>query len=260
MHLILHTCIIAATLLQLNVQPLLAVENPAAAGFDHSGSDRRAVEVADMVMDRLGGWSNWDATRHITWRFFGGRLHVWDKRTGNIRFEEGELVVLMNIHSQEGRAWVAEAEIENADSLAAKLKSTYEAWINDSYWLVMPYKLKDSGVTLKYRGQGVTAQGIEAEILELTFRDVGVTPQNRYVIHIDAADHLVRQWSFYREASDDEPAFTLPWTNWKRYGDIWLADDFGCRHHTDVAVFDVLPTAVFDSPEPIELAHADKDQ
>ncbi len=33
------------------------------------------------------------------------RLHVWDKWTGDIRFEQGDLTVLMNIHSKEGRAF-----------------------------------------------------------------------------------------------------------------------------------------------------------
>ena len=78
----------------------------------------------------------------------------WD-----IRFEQGDLTVLMNIHSKEGRAFVAEAEISDPDTLAAKLDHGYRAWINDSYWLVMPYKLKDTGVTLRYRGLEATQDG-----------------------------------------------------------------------------------------------------
>ena len=252
MRLIPYTIAIAI-LLQVSQQPARAAENPALPGFDHSGSDNRAVEVVDSVMERLGGRSNWDATRYLAWRFFGRRLHVWDKWTGNIRFEEGELLVLMNIHSGSGRAWVANEAIEQPDSLAAKLRRGYEAWVNDSYWLVMPYKLKDSGVTSKYKGRGKTTEGIEADILDLTFKEVGVTPQNRYEVHVDAQEHLVRQWSFYREASDVAPAFTLSWNNWQPYGNIWLADDFGRSRHTDVAVFEHLPTSVFESPDPIQL-------
>ena len=252
MRLILCT-IAVAVLLQASQQTAWAEANPALPGFDHSGSDSRAVEVADAVMERLGGRSNWDATRYLAWRFFGRRLHIWDKWTGDIRFEEGELLVLMNIHSLAGRAWVANEAIEQPDSLAAKLRRGYEAWVNDSYWLVMPYKLKDSGVTLKYKGRGMTTEGIEADILDLTFKEVGVTPQNRYEVHVDAQERLVRQWSFYREADDAESAFTLAWNNWQQYGNIWLADDFGRSQHTDVAVFEALPTSVFDSPDPIQL-------
>ena len=161
-------------------------------------------------MAAMGGRANWDATRYITWRFFGFRLHVWDKWTGNIRFEQGDLTVLMNIHSKEGRAFAAGAKISDPDTLAAKLDHGYRAYINDSYWLVMPYKLKDTGVTLRYRGLEATEDGRPAEVLELTFKDVGVTPQNKYAVWIDQESRLVTQWAFYREAADAEPALYRP--------------------------------------------------
>ena len=67
-------------------------------GFDGTGSDSRAIEIADDVMERLGGRVNWDATRFITWSFFGLHLHVWDKWTGDLRFEHDDLTVLVSIH------------------------------------------------------------------------------------------------------------------------------------------------------------------
>ncbi|MDP7447342.1 MAG: hypothetical protein QF689_02025 [Candidatus Latescibacteria bacterium] len=229
--------------------PPTVVGNPAAPGFDAAGSDHRAVELADRVMARLGGRAAWDSTRYVTWRFFGGRRHVWDKWTGDHRFETGDLTVLSNIHDGSGRAWQAGVEITDADTLAARLHRAHGAWINDSYWLVMPYKLKDSGVTLTYQGEGMTEEGLPAYILELTFRDVGRTPQNRYQVWVDIDNSLVRQWSFYREASDEDPRFIMPWANWQSFGHILLNDDFGAKRHTEIAVFDELPEAIFSSPE-----------
>ena len=230
-----------------------ADDNPPAPGFDAAGSDPEAIALADEAMTALGGRANWDATRYITWRFFGFRLHVWDKWTGDIRFEQGDLTVLMNIHSREGRAFAAGVEIVDPDTLGARLEQGYRAWINDSYWLVMPYKLKDTGVTLRFRGPEATGDGRPADVLELTFRDVGVTPENKYAVWIDRESRLVTQWAFYREAGDAEPAFTGPWTNWKRHGSILLSDGRGERRHTDVAVFDELPRSVFTSSAPVEL-------
>jgi len=227
--------------------------NPALPGFDETGSDREAIEIADGVMARLGGRRNWDNTRYITWRFFGRRLLVWDKWTGNIRFESKGLVVLMNINSQEGRAWDEGVEVADPDTLSDSLRSGYRAWINDAYWLVMPYKLKDSGVTLRYKERGMTEDGIPADVLELTFTAVGITPQNKYDVYVDVHERLVRQWAFYRDAADEEPAFVDPWKNWKQYGRIWLADGHGRNSHTDVAVFDDLPAAVFESPEVVDM-------
>jgi hypothetical protein len=66
---------------------------PAAEGFDLAGSDAKAIEIADAVMEKMGGWDNWDKTRCVTWRFFGRRLHVWDKWTGKLRHEDGDMVI-----------------------------------------------------------------------------------------------------------------------------------------------------------------------
>jgi len=243
-------------LMALCALPGWAGQNPPLPGFDLEGSDPRAMEIADQVMARLGGRQGWDQTRFLTWRFFGRRLHVWDKWTGDIRFEEDGLVVLMNIHTRQGRAWQEGQELAQPDTLQARLEHAYRAWINDSYWLVMPYKLKDSGVTLRYKGKGQTQEGRPADILVLTFKDVGVTPQNKYEVWVDQEDHLVRQWAFYAEAGDAEPKFVSPWSNWQPYGRIWLADEHGQRKHTDVAVFDELPASVFTDPAAADLMGA----
>ena len=231
-----------------------ASDNPPAEGFDTANSDPKAIAIADKAMTAMGGRENWDATRYITWRFFGFRLHVWDKWTGDIRFEQGELTVLMNIHSKQGQAYAAGKAISDPDTLAAKLEHGYRAWINDSYWLVMPYKLKDSGVTLSYRGAEKTEDGRAADALELTFKGVGVTPQNKYAVWVDQESHLVTQWAFYPKASDPEPRFIGAWTNWQRHGAILLSDDRGNRQHTGVAVLDELPRSVFEDPAPTELS------
>ncbi|MGH7453208.1 MAG: hypothetical protein ACRENG_17795, partial [bacterium] len=79
--------------------------NPPAQGFNLAGSDAKAVAIADEVMEKLGGRENWDKTRYITWRFFGRRLHVWDKWTGDARVESGNSIILLNINTKSGRAW-----------------------------------------------------------------------------------------------------------------------------------------------------------
>ena len=59
----------------------------------------------------------------------------------------------MNIHSMKGKVKMGGEELSHPDSLSKYLEKGKNMWINDSYWLVMPYKLKDSGVTLKYVGE-----------------------------------------------------------------------------------------------------------
>ncbi len=226
------------------------VGNPPAPGFNSADSDQRAIEIADRVMTRLGGRAGWEQTRYLTWRFFGKRRHVWDKWTGDLRFEREGLTVLTNLNDRSGRSWRDGVAVEDPDSLDADLNAAYRAWINDSYWLVMPYKLKDSGVTLRYRGESMTQEGLPAHLLELTFADVGVTPQNRYEVWVDVHESLVRQWAFYRQSKDEEAAFVRPWQGWKAYDRIWLAADHGSARHSHVGVFDELPASVFADPAP----------
>jgi len=244
----------------LAVAPVVAEEeNPAAAGFDVEGSDAQAIELADSVMEGLGGRAAWDQTRFVSWKFFGRRAHFWDRYTGDIRVEgvgredEKPYLILMNLHSMEGRAWRDGEEVAG-EELGELLELGEAAWINDSYWMFMPYKLKDSGVTLRYLGARTMEDGRAAEVLELTFRDVGRTPDNKYHVYVADDSGLVEQWDYYQEFADEEPGFKVPWHNWQRYGRILLSDNRGKGSHTDVRVFDRLPATVFTSPDPVDLA------
>ncbi len=188
---------------------LVGEPNPAAAGFLAAASDAEAVALADRVMLRLGGREAWDATRFVAWKFFGSRLHVWDKHTGDIRVEGTDretketYLILMNLQTKTGQAWRSGEQITDSDALAELLELGESAWINDSYWMFMPYKLKDTGVALKYVGERALLDGRRADVLELTFRDVGRTPENRYEIYVAKDSSLIEQWDFFTTASDD---------------------------------------------------------
>lgn len=228
--------------------------NPPMEGFNRAESDSTALAIADRVMEALGGRKNWDNTHYISWRFFGKRFHLWDKWSGNLRFEDRDLVVLMNVNTQQGRAWRSDREITAPDTLQNILRNTYATWVNDSYWMFMPFKLKDTGVTLKYKGKGHTKEGRQAEILELTFSKVGVTPQNKYQVYIDPHSYLPLEWSYFAHKSDKDPMLVTPWKKWKRYGNILLSNDRGNgRQLTDIAIYDSLPDRFFTSPHSIDL-------
>lgn len=120
-------------------------------------------------------------------------------------------------------------------------------WINDSYWLLMPFKLKDTGVTLKYLGEDTTATGTKCNVLELTFKEVGNTPENKYRVYVDLKDNLVKQWAYYKDAAQDSASQVWPWDNYKKYGDILLsADRSDNKGPRDVRIDEKLPDKVFN--------------
>ncbi|MEO1516172.1 MAG: hypothetical protein AAFV95_14200 [Bacteroidota bacterium] len=229
--------------------PSPIIGNPAAEGFRAESSDAKAIALADSVMARMGGRNAWENARFIEWNFFGRRKLYWDKLMGRVRIESepDDYTLLVNIHSEEGQVRKGGEVLTEPDSLAKYLKMGKEIWINDSYWLVMPYKLKDSGVALKYARTDTTQNGRSADVLDLTFEAVGVTPENRYEVFIDKEGGLVSQWSFYTNAADTVARFTTPWEGYDEYEGILLASGRGGYQLSDVLVRPSMPDAAFES-------------
>lgn len=222
--------------------------NPPAEGFNAAESDPAAIELADSIMVAIGGRKNWDATRFISWNFFGARDLVWDKKEGRVRIESNRdsTIYLLNLNTMEGKVQIKGQELTEPDSLNKMLERAKRIWINDSYWLVMPFKLKDTGVTLKYMGEDTLVNKKYYNLLQLTFENVGVTPQNKYDLYVDVHEKLIKYWSYYSDASADTANWTRPWDNYKKYGNILLSadrsDDGGPKN---VRVDEEIPDDVF---------------
>jgi len=215
--------------------------NPAAADFDKANSDTEAIAIADKVMLAMGGRHSYDTTRYVSWNFFGSRSLWWDKHTGDVRIEshKDNFKVKMNIHSMEGEILKDSKLMTHPDSLSKYLERGKNIWINDSYWLVMPFKLKDSGVTLTHAGEE-KSDTLQADILEMKFKGVGVTPNNKYQVFVDKNDRLIKRWSFYKNSDDTTAQFVTPWVDYKSYGDILLSGNRGSYKLTDIRVGDEL--------------------
>lgn len=231
------------------------VKNPPSEGFNLNGSDQKAIEIADKVMEAQGGRKAWDELEVVSWNFFGARDLVWNKMTGDVRIESprDSTTYILNIHSMEGNVSV-KGQLVSDSTKTNLLKRAKSIWINDSYWLFMPFKLKDSGVTLKYVGTDTTMVGANSDVLSLTFEGVGDTPQNKYEVWVDQSDNLIKQWAFFRNSTQDSASFIRPWDNYQKYGQLKLSadrsDDSGPR---DVRVFNKVPDNTFTSTESISL-------
>ncbi len=232
-----------------------------------SASDPRATEIADRVMRSLGGREAWDKTRFIRFGFgterdgkFQGRTHVWDKWTGRYRVSgqtrEGQpYVILMNLNSRAGRAWVGGAEV-TGDALKEQLERGYGMWVNDTYWLLMPYKLQDPGVMLTYAGEERGDGGVMYDKVKLAFDNVGLTPKDNYWVWVNRDTGLVDRWDYVLKG-EDVPPTTWTWTEWKKHGDVMLAGRrFNAKDNRtillhEIAVLESVPDATFTSPDPM---------
>lgn len=226
-----------------------------------AASDPAAVALAEEVMAALGGREAWDAAHHIRFRFAGARTHHWDKWSGDHRLEgttrDGvRYVVLQNIDTRKGRVWLDGVEA-TGEAAAEWLERGYGAWINDTYWLLVPYKLLDPGVNL-VRLDDAAIDGTTWQVLELTFGEVGLTPGDRYRIYIHPETKLVGRWDYVLEDYEPGQAATAwVWDGWQRYGGIMLASGRrkveGDRELPlgDLAVLEEVAPSVYTDPAPV---------
>jgi hypothetical protein len=137
-------------------------------------------------------------------------------------------------------------EWTEADTIKKYKEQAYKTWINDSYWLCMPFKMLDGGVHVRYKGDDTTATGIPSNVITMTFDSVGVTPKNKYEVWVGQYSHLVTQWAFYANASDTVAAMITPWDGYTLHNGVFLSTDRGeKRSMSGIKTYEKVPNEVF---------------
>src|SRR5947207_14841025 len=92
---------------------------------------KSAEELADAVM-KANGADHWGKVKIIRWTFGGGRKHEWNLKDGT------DVVT-----TKDGKSTKIKVAAMPNDP---DEKKAIQAWTNDSYWLIAPIKIKDTGV------------------------------------------------------------------------------------------------------------------
>lgn len=204
--------------------------------------------LAAGVMDAMGGYERFQQARYLQWDFFGYRTVTWDKWNKQVRIDypDGSLTIITKLDQLEGKVYRHGEQLTDKDSLNIYLEQGQRIWMNDSYWLVMPFKLFDPGVQLSYLGRGKDMNGNEAEMIELTFQEVGATPENRYVIYIDPGTYLITQWDYHVKHWEEEPEISCTWTGYEWYSGLRFASErSGFGTLTNIKVMTAVPASTF---------------
>lgn len=249
-----------ATNLGCSPGPEAPSEDPPPEQKKVDSGDPKIDQLVERLMEALGGQANWDATRFIRFRFAGGRTHHWDRHQGRHRLDfsrEGDAyVVLHNVNTRQGSAFKNGQALEGEEAQQL-LDRAYRSYINDTYWLVMPYKLLDPGVSLSLDGEEEIEGRIYDKLL-LTFDAVGLTPGDRYWAYLNRETGMMDRWAYFLQNYEEgTPPTVWEWSGWERYGKIMLSSG---RHNPDrgrdlpldeIAVFDALDESVFASADPV---------
>ncbi len=159
----------------------------AMAAVSARASDAKAEKLADEVIAASGG-ANWPKVSEIIFTFnvaVGSvpklaAKHDWNVKTGMDKVSWGGKTVTVNVFEPN----------HTGDELEA-----YKRWVNDSYWLLMPLKLKDHGVNLASK-ERVTLNGKPHDVIQLSFGKVGLTTGDRYNLYINPETHRVDAFDY----------------------------------------------------------------
>jgi hypothetical protein len=253
---------------------LIIVLNLLAPGWVQAADgDAKALEVAKSVM--AGSGEIWSALRFLRFRFVVekegkeavSRVHYWDAAKNRYRLETTDadgkrIVCLMDLPSRIGLCAVGDDVLFN-DKAKPHLDRSYAAWINDSYWLLMPYKMMDEGVHLKYEGE-VHDEGMTHDKVMLTFeKGTGLTSNDRYWAYVNRESGRMAYWEYVLQDEEGRPGKGAPtrwaWIDWSEYGGIPLAsarvsaDGITRVLFKELAVFDSLPDEVFSKTRDVRL-------
>jgi len=190
--------------------------------------------------------------------------HLWNCHTGDYRVEwksrEGEAMqVLFNINTREGRAWKDGEEVTVAEDLGPLLERAYGRFINDSYWLLMPWKLRDPGVNLEHLGEK-EVDGKMYEVLHVSFGEVGLTPGDQYWAFVNPETKMMERWAYFLQSFEGEASLEgarpFAWRTWETFGRMKLArekvslmpESSSMIHFPVLAALEEVDAKVFEDP------------
>ena len=163
------------------------------------------------------GFNNWKNINSITFKFNvtrngkqgNGRLWTWyPKRDSIIMTTEEQQVAY------------------NRKRLDTVSKKADRAFINDKFWLLVPFQLVwDEGTTISEAEMAVAPiSKTEMTKIILTYgNEGGYTPGDAYDIYYDE-NYIIREWVF-RKGNSEEPSMITTFENYEDFNGIRIAKD-----------------------------------
>lgn len=193
-------------------------------------------ELAKHTFDVQTGKA-WDKARYFAFSFDVSRggtrvasfAQRWDRFTGDYRVsgkdrQQREFVVVMNINTKQGKAWINGEPATDTKDIQEMMNLGYGRFINDTYWLLMPLKMLDPGVHRSYEGEKIEG-GHTYDVVKLWFdQGVGLTPADQYWAWINRDTGLVDQWHMRLQGSKPEdPELVVLFHDFKKFGGVSIS-------------------------------------
>jgi hypothetical protein len=190
-------------------------------------ADPAAVAIAQKMIDSMGGMDAWKQVPAFRFNFVvesqgnppRASKHLWDHKNQRDHVEgktkDGKtMVAWIDLRTNQGEAWTDGKKLAGDDKTKA-LAWAKSRWINDTYWLMMPWKTLDAGVKLEKQPD---QNGFH--VLHLSFGQVGETPGDQYWAYISNTSGLMERWQYQLQ---DGTKGDWNWLEWQDYGKVKLS-------------------------------------
>jgi len=163
------------------------------------GQDAEAL--TDEVLNALNK-QGFDSLEYIEFTFRNTNRYKWDRRNNSVivNWEEQEVYLDLN------------RPIDSYNLLELK---AYQNFINDSFWLMAPFKLRDEGVIRS------TVAVENGRGLLVTYSSGGLTPGDSYLWIIDE-NGFPTSWKLWT-SNIPVGGLKLGWSGWVNKNDVWFS-------------------------------------
>ena len=189
--------------------------------------DPIADSLAQRVLEAAGGPGVWSRVPYLAFSFGVeenrqvGRVvrHLWNRNTNQYRLETpgptGEpYVILFDVDTRQGKAYWGGVELGNKES-ATRVAGAFQRFVNDTFWLLMPFRLFDAGVERAFLPD---SSNDVIDVLRVRFTLPDRAPTDEVYLYIARETGRIVQWK-YRTPADgpDAPLRGFEWRDYTRY-------------------------------------------
>ncbi len=218
-------------------QPASETAAPAASVHGPMGeADSLSAEVIRQMTDAMGGQKTWDNVPCFRFDFVvvvDGKekarfSHWWDKKNGRCRVEGPDdkgrkVTAIFTLKDKKGKSFTDGIVDTDSTNTASIIQMGYERWVNDTYWIIMPFKLRDPGVHVVHDSTQRTPDGADFDVLHVSFNaGIGLTPGDHYTLYVNRQTHLIDHWDMLLQGQKPPPS-SATWEGWTEVGPVKLA-------------------------------------
>jgi hypothetical protein len=202
-------------------------------------AEETAATLPPLAVDlwKASGGDNWSKIKEIDFNFVveqeGKQLfiaqHQWNVAAGtdHVKWKD-----------KQGKDHDVTANLATP-AKEGEEKDAFARWVNDSYWLLAPLKIRDKGVKVEAGGPKDLG-GTSVETINLSFDNVGLTPTDKYVLYIDPQTKLPRAWDYIPQTGNGMQA---TWEKFQDFGGLMLATEHNFNGKT-IKLADIKVTTV----------------